>query len=146
MRISRGNGRIGRTASVLAVAVAAGVLCVQGGCGGGSADGPSRYELSGSVTYDGKPVPFGQIIFAPDSAAGNSGPQGFAEIRDGNYETADGKGTVGGPHVVQITGFGSDPSTGTEENPVPSLFSDYQTKADLPKEDSTMDFQVPATK
>lgn len=145
MRLSGCNRRNVSWISGLAVLLAGCLLCFQSGCGGGGTDGPARYGLSGTVTYDGKPVPFGQMIFSPDTAAGNSGPQGFAEIRDGKYQTAEGKGTVGGPHVVQITGFGSDPATGSEDNPVPPLFSEYQTKADLPKEDATMDFEVPAS-
>ena len=124
------------------------VLCVQG-CGG--TDGPTTFNLSGNVTFDGKPVPAGQIVFEPDSAAGNSGPQAFAAIRDGKYDTTTGKGTVGGPHVVRITGTeaggaGGTSEAGPETEEAPTeLFSDFQTKADLPKELSTMDFAVTAS-
>jgi hypothetical protein len=111
------------------------------GCDGGGS-GPERFDLSGAVNFDGKPVPFGQIVFEPDSSAGNSGPQGFAEIRDGKYDTkAGGKGTVGGAHVIRITG--SEGESRDENNPAEVLFSDYETTADLPKEDSTKDFDVP---
>jgi len=110
------------------------------GCGGD--DGPRRYNLSGTVTFDGKPIPAGSIIFQPDSSAGNSGPQGAAEIRDGRYDTADGKRLVGGPHIVRITGF--EGVAESEMDVVPPLFPEYQTKADLPKESGTMDFEVPA--
>lgn len=132
-------GLIGR----IAAAGMACLMCCQLGCGGG-AEGPARYDLTGSVAYDGNPVPFGQIIFAPDSSAGNSGPQGVADIRAGRYDTGSGKGTVGGPHIAKITGFDTDPAAGTEENPVAPLFVGYETKVDLPKADGTQDFSVPA--
>ena len=72
------------------------------GCSGSS--GPPRYPVEGSVTYDGKPVPAGQIVFEPDSTAGNQGPASYATIDHGRFATPRGKGTVGGPHRVRITG------------------------------------------
>jgi hypothetical protein len=117
-------------------------LFITTGCGRGDVD---RFDVSGRVTLDSQPVPFGQIIFDPDTAAGNSGPQGFAEIRNGTYNTRSGRSTVGGPHIVRIMGFGSDPKTGDENNPVPALFSDYETKVDLPKKTATQDFEIPAS-
>ena len=126
-----------------ALVAAMGLACAQVGCGGGGG-GPGRYDLSGTVTFDGKPVPFGQIVFSPDASAGNSGPQGAAEILNGKYNTA-GKGTIGGPHVVHITGLPSKPTAANEENPIQPLFPEYRTNADLPKQKSTMDFEVPAS-
>ncbi|MCR9119920.1 MAG: hypothetical protein NXI22_23535, partial [bacterium] len=65
------------------------------GCG---ESGPVRYQVSGKVQFQGKPVPAGSVIFTPDTAQGNSGPQGVAEIVDGAYRTSGGGlGTVGGP-------------------------------------------------
>jgi hypothetical protein len=125
----------------LAAVLLAGLALAQSGCGGG---GPDRFDVSGRVTFNSQPVPFGQIIFSPDTAAGNSGPQGFAEIRDGSYNTRSGRSTVGGPHTVQIMGFATDPKSGNEDNPVPAMFSDYQTNVDLPKKTSTQDFEIPA--
>lgn len=121
------------------------LLLLQTGCSGGNVDDPRNMGVSGKVSYNGQPVPFGQILFSPDSSAGNSGPQGIAEIRNGAYNTAasGGKGTVGGPHVVRISGFAADPATGNEDNPVAALFPDYETKVDLPKGASTQDFEVP---
>ena len=117
----------------------AGFLSIAG-CSGD--DGPRRYDLSGTVTFDGKPIPMGSIIFQPDSSAGNSGPQGAAEIRNGKYDTSDRKGIIGGPHIVRITGF--DGVAENEMEVVPPLFAEYQIKSDLPKESGTIDFEVPA--
>ena len=110
------------------------------GCGG--SDGPKRYDLSGTVTFDGKPIPAGSIIFQPNASAGNSGPQGAAEIRDGKYDTsANGKGMIGGPHIVRITGF--DGIAETEMDIVKPLFAEYQIEVDLPEESGAKDFEVP---
>lgn len=125
-------------AGLAAVAVASAVC----GCGGDA--GPDRYDVSGTVTFNGQPVPAGHIIFEPDTSADNSGPQGAADIRDGKYDTgADGRGTVGGPHVVRISGFES--FSEDENNPAKPLFTDYETTVDLPEETTTKDFDVPAS-
>jgi hypothetical protein len=131
----RGAGRRVGTALVLAFGVLFAV-----GCGD---SGPRRYDLSGTVTFDGKPIPAGSIVFQPDTTAGNSGPQGTAEIRDGKYDTAQGgKGVVGGPHVVRVRGL--DRAATSEDDPVQELFPEYELKQDLPKESGTVDIQVPA--
>lgn len=125
----------------LAAVVVAATMASLVGCGGDS--GPKRYDLSGTVTYDGKPVPAGTIIFEPDSSKGNPGPQGVAEIRDGKYDTSkNGKGLIGGPHIVRITGF--DRATEDETTTAEPLFSEYKIEVDLPKEGGTKDFEVPA--
>ena len=127
--------------------VAALVSCSLLGCG---SDAPDTYHVSGNVTFDGKPVPAGLIRFTPDSSKDNSGPVGYATIQDGTYDTSadGGKGHVGGPMLVQIDGSSSQPGelpadeSGAEPN-IDVLFSTWQTTADLPKEDSTQDFEVP---
>jgi hypothetical protein len=101
------------------------------------------YNLSGAVTFQGKPVPAGHIVFEPDSSAGNSGAAGYATIKGGHYDTRidGGRGIVGGPHVVRILGLDGVPR-GELLNGVP-VFPEYSTTADLPKENGTQDFQVP---
>lgn len=115
------------------------------GCGGGN-DGPKRYGVSGTVTYDGKPVPRGFIIFEPDSSKGNSGPGGGASIVDGRFATESGKGTVGGPHIVKVTGYDGVPTTNEEGMELPEgeeLFDLYETTADFPKdEDAELELDV----
>jgi hypothetical protein len=49
------------------------------------------------VTYDGKPVPGGRILFTPDR--GNPGPASVAEITDGKYRTRSEKGVIGADQV-----------------------------------------------
>ena len=49
------------------------------GCGGG----PKLYTVTGTVTYQGKPVQSGQIVFAD---ATTTGPTATAAIKDGQYK------------------------------------------------------------
>jgi len=105
--------RIAATLSVILIAVAI------TGCGSAT-DGPKRFDVSGNVTFDGKPVEYGSIIFTPDTTKQNSGPQGMAKIRDGKYDTSnEGRGVVGGPHHVIITGMNKDVEDITLENRSP---------------------------
>jgi len=125
------------------------VLVVLAGCGSGS--GPARFDLSGTVTYDGKPVPAGYIVFNPDAAAGNSGPGTSADIRDGRYSTMSGRGTIGGPHVATVNGFDGvafqtfdGPNGQAMPHPMGKpLFASAAIKADLPKQTAVYDFVVP---
>lgn len=122
----------------LAVAVA--VTCLTG-CG---QDGPKRYEISGTVTFQGQPVPEGNISFEPvDGETGG----GYAFIRDGKYDTSqEGRGHLGGNHRVQITGFtGQLADPGNPDSGSPALFPPYETTVDLPTRTETKDFEVPAS-
>jgi len=111
------------------------VLC---GC---AERGPQRFELSGKVTYAGKPVPAGRILLTPDREAKNEGPRGVANIENGRFETLPDKGTVGGPHVVMIVGGDGKPVGGTPYGA--ALFPPYRVTVDIPKSAATMDFDVP---
>ncbi len=117
---------------------------VASGCGGGNS-GPARYKLSGTVTFDGQPVPYGNITITPDTSKGNSGPGSFAQIRDGRYQTASDAGTVGGPHVLTVTGLKAVPGTeGVDPDDI-MLFDSHEVTVDLPKENTTHDIAVPSS-
>jgi len=124
---------------VAGAALLAGCLALSG-CGRAAA----RVEVAGKVTLAGKQVPVGRIYFNPDFAKGNDGPQGFAPIRDGAYDTRQGgRGAVGGPTVVVIQGSdGKDEVPGGAGNP---LVTDYEVAVELPRESCTRDFDVPAS-
>lgn len=114
------------------------------GCAGN--EGPTRYDLAGTVTFDGKPVPAGVILFTPDAAKNNRGPTGFAKIKDGKYDTRqEGKGTVGGPHTVAISGFDGNARPQEELPDGRPLFSDYSLDVEFPQATTTHDFAVPAS-
>lgn len=109
------------------------------GCGG-----ERTYNVSGTVSFQGKPVPSGHIVFEPDPTSGNSGAPAFAKIKDGHYDTRidGGHGTIGGSHLIRIHGRDGIPR-GELLNGLP-LFRDYETTVDLPKEDGEQNFEVPA--
>jgi len=117
------------------------------GCG--AEPGPPRYHISGTVIFEGQPVRSGHILFEPDLSKGGDGPAGFARIQEGHYDTAEeGEGTIGGPQIVTINGYGKDqlifsPDDG-KEVPVPKvLFRDFQQVIELQRQDSTIDFTIP---
>ena len=89
-----------------------------GGCGGDR--GPERVVVSGTVTYNGKPVPSGDIRFVPiDKSAV---PMAGAEIKDGKY-SADGHGGVPvGTHRIEIDAYREDP-TGKKGNAPPPMMA-----------------------
>jgi hypothetical protein len=119
--------------------------CLALGCGG---DG--TYRVSGKITFKGQPVPAGKIYFLPDGLKNNSGPTGYADIRDGSYDTSarGGKGATSGPVIVAVEGI--DPSGPGKADPsgevtTKVLFPRYEVEAELPKSASTKDIEVPAS-
>jgi len=124
-----------------------GLLCLV--CALGCGSGERRYHLSGQITYKGKPVPSGYLIFEPDTSKGNSGGPGTCKIIEGKYDTRseNGTGILGGPHLVRIRGFDAvvtGQGSGTREVVMPnSLFEEYVFNEDLPKQNGTKDFDVP---
>lgn len=100
-------------------------------------DGPKRARLTGEVKYDGQAIPYGEVLFTPDAAKQNSGPQGIAPIRDGKYDTGTEKGIAGGPTIIRVTGF-----TG----PGGKVLCEVEIEADLPRDGGTHDINVPKQK
>jgi len=109
----------------------------------GCEKGPKRYELWGKITYQGQPVPAGIIYFDPDIAAGADGPQGFASIHDGEYDTRKegGQGPIGGKYVLRI--YGNDGVPQPELAMGKPLFTEVLIPKELPKQDSELNIDVP---
>lgn len=108
-----------------------------------------RQDVSGNVTFVGKPVAYGRIMFMPESKE-KLAPTGEAEIVDGRYDTSlpGGKGVILGPHRVRITAYEQRPPDAPDDETLPSLseppiVDGYVTKADLKPEGN--DFDVPAS-
>ncbi len=106
----------------------------------GSGCGPAEEKLhrvSGTVTHEGKPIPKGLIFFDPRS----DGPQGFANIVNGSYDTSlEGKGVRGGAYDVRVNGF-----DGKEAPEAPfgqALFPEHTGATELPAEDSKYDLNI----
>ena len=115
------------------------VLLFLSGCSGQSSN---RYDLSGTVTFKGKPVPTGLVVINPDLSKGNDGPQGVAEIHDGKFDTRLlEQGAPSGAVVLMIDGFdGIAQGESTSGRP---LFTGYKLSLDLPKESSEQKIEVP---
>ncbi len=109
------------------------------GCG---RDGPKRYHVTGAVTYGGSPVAAGRVIFEPDAEKGATGPAGYADIRQGSYETMRDKGVIGGPHRVRVICLTGVPE-GEELAEGRMICPEYRFELDLPKSNTTHDVDVP---
>ena len=112
-----------------------------GGCGGGSGN-----RVSGKVTFKGQPVPAGKIYFTPDTSKGNKGATGYADIRDGAYDTSatDGQGAPAGAVIISVDGFDPTPPPGAEPDvTMTKLFAGYQKPVELPAGGSVQDIDVP---
>jgi len=105
------------------------------GCGGPVE--PARYHLSGRITANGAPVPAGTIYIDPK----DGGVQGFANIKNGQYDTRDGgKGHGGGPAVLRVAAY-----DGVAANELPlgkPLFPEINLVVDLAKADATKDIET----
>ena len=113
------------------------------GCGSGD----TGHRLSGKVTFNGQPVPSGKVLIVPDSAKGNKGAAGYADITNGTYDTsaAGGKGVVAGAVTITVEGIDPKPPPGAEPDVTKTvLFANYEEKAELPASDSVKDIDVPA--
>ncbi len=111
------------------------LLCT--GCGG---DG--KHTVSGSVTYQGNPVPAGEIRFTPNK--GNKGPIVLVKIKDGRFETPKDKGIVGGAYQLRVTGYGS---AGNSKDPTApdfgrQLFPIYREDLEFPREDHEHNIEI----
>ena len=107
------------------------------GCAGEPA-GPKLNDVTGKITFAGQSVPAGRIVFTPDTAQGGLGPQGFAEIHSGEFDTRrSGQGVLPGPMHVRISGY--------ERPNGPPLFLDYEIELDLQPGDMNVTLDVPSS-
>ena len=132
---------LARTACVFLLAV-----LVSTGCGP-----RDRYALSGSVTFDGKPIPAGTITFVPFGAGKPGRTAAFCEIKAGKYATKTGRNPGSGPHRVMINGCDGVPYQSQmgeiiQNHPMgKQLFPTHLVEIEVPeKNDTVFDFAVPA--
>ena len=132
---------LARSACVFLLAV-----LVSTGCGP-----RDRYALSGSVTFDGKPIPAGTITFVPFGAGKPGRTAAFCEIKAGKYDTKTGRNPGSGPHRVMISGCDGVPYKSqmgeiVEDHPMgKQLFPTHLVEIDVPeKNGSVFDYAVPA--
>jgi hypothetical protein len=110
-----------------------------------------RHQISGTVTYQGKPVEMGVMKFEADASVGNVAPYCYARIEDGKYETELEESPTTGKYQVQVIGIDKanikrDVSAGPKRGPdiMPPLFPTYTTSIEVPPPDGKFDVDVPS--
>ncbi len=76
------------------------VLLAGGVTGCGGAGGPDRGAVTGTVSFEGKPIDQGSILFVP--VAGKAGSSSGAAITDGKFQIPKEKGPVVGMNRVEV--------------------------------------------
>ncbi len=99
------------------------------------------YHISGTITFQGKAIPRGQIYFDPD---GPGAVQGAADVVDGKYDTRTSDMPIrGGKYVVRVQGY--DGVGGPEKPWGNALFNEFTTTKDFEEKDQVFDLEVPVT-
>ena len=99
----------------LASRVAPWALLVLVGCGGGATDELPRRAVSGSVTFNGKPLGSGSIAFDPVGGSANP-TSGGSLVQGGSYSIAQAMGLTPGTYMVSIRS-GGDTALPLDEAP-----------------------------
>jgi hypothetical protein len=101
------------------------IMAQVGLAGCGSDDGLTRYPISGTVTFDGKPLANGEIQFFPTGSSGPAIAAG-AMIEGGEYAIPTDEGLVVGTYKVMISSVGEGkekaaPGEASGEGAMPGL-------------------------
>ena len=104
---------------------------------------PDPIHVSGTVTYQGKPVPRGFILIHADRKKGNSGLYGIANIRDGKFDTNEegGRPAMPGPVNFAVAGYGQGQLEDFSDS-VP-LFPSYQVEKEIKPDVTTFEIAIP---
>jgi hypothetical protein len=88
--------------------------------------------------FNGEPIARGEVIFTPNVAKGNTGPSGFAIIKDGKFDTdaAEGRPCVAGPTVIRVN---------AKPKADGSITCEYEYETDLPAGGGSLRIEVPAS-
>lgn len=100
-------------------------------------------HVSGKVRFQGQPLVLGLVIFEPDPRKGASGPQGYAHIKDGQFDTKlGGKPASIGACIARITGGDGQ---GVLEALTPFgnlLFEEYSSDITIDKSAPVLEFNI----
>ncbi len=100
------------------------------GCGGEPE--AERFDVKGTVTFDGQPVAYGTMTFIPKQGD-RGGASGNATIENGSFDTSKrGEGVIGGLHRVIVSGFDGKADPDAELPHGQPLFADYETEQEFP--------------
>ena len=134
-----------RTVSLLTTVLLASLVVLASGCADDT-NGAS-FNITGTVTYQGKPVPTGYIKFIPKAG----GATGFARINNGKYSTASGakkRGVEAGDYTITVDGFDGvsvvDPDDPEQElGAGKQVVTRYMIEKSFLAEDQVLDIDVP---
>lgn len=109
---------------------------------------PQPGWLRGTVTYQGKPVPAGEISFTPDPPGRGPDIPMVCQIRNGTYQVAFSRAMPDGRYVVKIVGLEAAGPAGLVPNATVSpytkaLFRPYEATVEVTRSVTTYDFEVP---
>ena len=128
---------VGRNASCWLLAMG---MLICSGCGGDS--GPELFDVTGTVTLNGKPLPNAEVTFQP-----KEGAPSFARTDDeGKYElkySRDRYGALPGSHEVSITTAAEDDDGNVADELLPAKYNiDTELTANVTDEGNPIDFQL----
>ena len=127
------RGLTGRAPGAVALGVS---LALLAGC----SSKPPMAQLSGMVTFQGRPVPAGWISFTPEAGVGSVR---VCQIKDGVFDSSkEGEPEIfPGKNLVRIAGFDGKkvPLWGQGKQ----IFNPVDDVIDLPAGTSTRDFVIP---
>ncbi len=116
------------------------------GCGDSGTRQANSMHVTGKATFRGQPIKLGLIVFEPDPSQGGSGTQGFAAIRDGEFNTQKpgGQAVAIGPCIIRVTGgdgVGIDAFTPFGN----MMFDEFTTKMVMDTDNGELSIEVPAS-
>ena len=113
------------------------------GCNDGGADDLPREPISGTVSYDGKPLANGTIQFQPASAAEGMAAGGM--VVDGRFDVPREEGPVPGNYKVQIDSIDETVTVTVPEQPAsPGRTCCPASSRSPPQEDDEEEADPPA--
>jgi hypothetical protein len=113
------------------------------GCG--KKDPFQRHEVSGKVTYRGKDVEYGMLVFEPKESIGKHAPVTYAPVRNGQFKTTKEDGPTTGAYKVRVIGLDRSKLKPDEiSEDIPPLFPEHQLTVDIPPPADTLNVDVPA--
>lgn len=106
------------------------------GCSPGES-GPPRYLVQGAVTFDGQPVPDGEVLFVSEK-----GPGAMIPIVDGEFRGQGKTGVPAGQFEVRVSGRTKGDGGAMSESR--TLFPEYKTTVTVAASDNKIDIAVPS--
>lgn len=118
------------------------------GCG----ENLSRYPVTGKVTYLGKEVEMGSIMFEPEESVGKLAPTCYAAIENGAYKTLAAESPTKGAYKVHVMVMDKEkarPASDSAKSSQPIVLrpaqrSEYVVSVEIPPPGGKLDIDVPA--